>query len=422
MKRIGYTADINANDNLRKIIMRLPDHIIERWKVFVTDIREKGQTPTVSHISEYVRKRVKAEFDPDFGDLQRDPRPPRGDHPAPRKNLYATDRDSSRSPMKCYVCEEDHRVIDCPVLAKASVPERLELVKKARLCFSCLNRGHSKNDCRSKKKCKEDDSCPYFHHPLLHHSSEPVASILDKASMMPVIRARFRAPNGRVREGNVLVDSGAGTTVIRSQFAKELGLNGKRERVDLAVVGGEKLEQPHSRRVNFSISALEGNQEFKIEAHEIEKTILNVPELNRKWLRSFPHLRDIDFSHASGSVDLILGVHYTHLHWEEEIRRGKEFQPVAKKTKLGWYVIGANEGERSHELCSIHFVRKIDMEKFYQFETLGIQASNCSCPKSILSLDDKRAIKLMEQSCKRDDNRYVIGLPWKKDKNLLPDN
>ena len=85
MKRIGYTADINANENLRKIITRLPDHMIERWKVFVADIREKGQTPTVSHISEYVRKRVKAEFDPDFGDLQRDSRPPRSDHPPPRE-------------------------------------------------------------------------------------------------------------------------------------------------------------------------------------------------------------------------------------------------------------------------------------------------------------------------------------------------
>jgi hypothetical protein len=195
MKRIGYTADINANENLRKIITRLPDHMIKRWKVFVADIREKCQTPTVSHISEYARKRVKEEFDTDFGDLQRDLRPPRSDHPPPRRGIYAAGRDSNRSPMKFYVCEEEHRVIECPVLAKASVPEKLELAKKARLCFSCLNRGHSKNDCRSKKKCEKRDSCPYFHHPLLHSSPPPVASILDKASMMPVIRARFRAPN-----------------------------------------------------------------------------------------------------------------------------------------------------------------------------------------------------------------------------------
>ena len=37
-KRIGYTADINANENLRKIVMRLPDHMIEKWRVFVADI------------------------------------------------------------------------------------------------------------------------------------------------------------------------------------------------------------------------------------------------------------------------------------------------------------------------------------------------------------------------------------------------
>jgi hypothetical protein len=121
----------------------------------------------------------------------------------------------------------------------------------------------------------------------------------------------------------VLIDSGAGTTVIRKHFAKDLVLDGKRERIDLAVVGGEKLEQPHSRRVNFWISALKGDQEFKIEVHEIEKTILNVPELDRKWLSSFPHLQDIEFNHVSSSIDLILGVHYTHLHSEEEIRHGE---------------------------------------------------------------------------------------------------
>ena len=234
-----------------------------------------------------------------------------------------------------------------------------------------------------------------------------VASVLDKASMMPVVRARFRAPNGRVREGNVLIDSGAGTTVIRKQFAKDLGLNGRREQIDLAVVGGEKLKQPHSRRVNFWISALEGDREFKIEAHEIDKTIVNVPEVDKKWLSSFPHLKDFEFHHISGPIDLILGVHYTHLHAEEEIRQGKEPQPVAKK--------------RTSECCSIHFVRKIHME-FYEFETLGVQAVNCSCPKPALSLDDKRAMELMGQSCKLENDRYVIGLPWKKDKSLLPDN
>ena len=60
--------------------------------------------------------------------------------------------------------------------------------------------------------------------------------------MTPVIRAQFRAPNRRRRQGNILIDSGAGTTVIRKQFASDLGLQRRKERIDLTVVGGERLE------------------------------------------------------------------------------------------------------------------------------------------------------------------------------------
>ena len=51
MKRIGYSADINANENLRRIIMRLPDQMIEKWRVVVASIRENGQVPSVSTLA-----------------------------------------------------------------------------------------------------------------------------------------------------------------------------------------------------------------------------------------------------------------------------------------------------------------------------------------------------------------------------------
>ena len=243
MQRIGFSADINANENLRKIVVRLPDNLIERWRSTVADIREKGEVPTVRHISEFVRRRVKAEFDPDFGDFRGESRKAKDNESGKRNGIYAADSEWKRAPLKCYVCGEEHRVVECPSMLKATIPERLELVKRARLCFSCLNRGHSKKDCRGKRKCdKILPSFPYFHHSLLHSDPPPTASvsnvtepttsstvgsILDKSSMMPVIRAQFRAPNGRIRQRNILIDSGAGTTVIRKQFASDLGLQGR---------------------------------------------------------------------------------------------------------------------------------------------------------------------------------------------------
>ena len=99
------------------------------------------------------------------------------------------------------------------------------------------------------------------------------------------------------------------------------------------MVGGERVEEEESRRVRFWISSKQTGEEFHIEAHEIKKTVLSVPALNRPWLDSFDHLHGLTYSHKAGPIDLILGVQYSHLYAEEDIRKGEPFQPVAKKSK-----------------------------------------------------------------------------------------
>ena len=146
--------------------------------------------------------------------------------------------------------------------------------------------------------------------------------------------------------------------------------------------------------MKFWISPLDKEEEFTIEAHEIDKTILNVPALDRPWLKTFAHLRDVEFPHKAGPIDLILGVQYSHLHAEEEVRQGLQFQPVGKRTRLGWHVIGSDN---------------------FEFETLGVQARDCSCPKTVMSTEYRMAMDLFEASCTKEEHRYVIGLPWKKD-------
>ena len=71
LKQINNLAAVNATYNLRKIIKRLPDHLIDMWKGVASDLRDKGETPSLEHIGQFLRKRVKAEFDPDFGDIQK---------------------------------------------------------------------------------------------------------------------------------------------------------------------------------------------------------------------------------------------------------------------------------------------------------------------------------------------------------------
>ena len=43
--------------------------------------------------------------------------------------------------------------------------------------------------------------------PGINTEQNRVASVLNNGSIMPVVRVKFKAENGRVQEGNVLVDS-----------------------------------------------------------------------------------------------------------------------------------------------------------------------------------------------------------------------
>mgnify|MGYP000338532850 CR=1 FL=1 len=120
-----------------------------------------------------------------------------------------------------------------------------------------------------------------------------------------------------MRKGNVVIDSRSSYILLRL-----LGLHGERQRIDLPVVGGERIEQPESRKVKFWISALHSSEEFDIEVHEVEKTTLSVPALDRQWLGSFSHLSALAFPPKAGPADLILGVQYSHLYAEDEIHQG----------------------------------------------------------------------------------------------------
>ena len=70
----------------------------------------------------------------------------------------------------------------------------------------------------------------------------------------------------------------------------------------------------------------------------------------------------------------------------------------------------------------VSFARKMELEKFYAFATLGVRAPDCSCPDKTLSRDGKKAMELFESSCAKSNGRYAIGLPWKKDSAHLPNN
>lgn len=64
--QINYFADVNANDNLRKIIRSLPDGIIEKWKNVATDIRKKRRNSSNTAHKQFHQKETESRIRPRF--------------------------------------------------------------------------------------------------------------------------------------------------------------------------------------------------------------------------------------------------------------------------------------------------------------------------------------------------------------------
>ena len=127
---------------------------------------------------------------------------------------------------------------------------------------------------------------------------------------------------------------------------------------------------------------------------------------------SFTYLSDIVLSHKAVPLDLILGVQYSHLHAECEVRQGLPFDPVGKRTKLGWLVVGSDNTKKSDGVSSISFVEPLNISKFYELKTLGVQARDCSCSRAAML--SNKTIDLMESSCKRVSPFFQTTIHWRR--------
>ena len=113
--------------------------------------------------------------------------------------------------------------------------ERLQAVKDNHACYSCLKRAGRDNrssNCSRRRQCPErvnGNQCKYFHHQLLHEANANPAPTVgtfttDKAAILPIVQANVLGTNGLERKGNVLLDSGAQISLIKTSVAKDLKL------------------------------------------------------------------------------------------------------------------------------------------------------------------------------------------------------
>lgn len=440
LQNLGYHGDLESCENLKRVVEKLPVELRRGWGEHILDMTER---PTLISFNNWLGRQVKIGLN--FSRTSAGER-----RQVVRRSAMVT------AQATCAFCGGGHGLESCDSFVQRAVDERAQFVASRNICFFCLKEGHRLRECRSAKRC-EREGCTMRHHQLLHgsrrinfpgagaavvdrHEDGPqeaaqrtVASALscreERTTLLQIVKVRVHGQNGKHRDVHAMLDPGAQTSLCCREVLEDLELDGQEEKLILQNVEGVGEEQK-SMRVSLTLSPLETEQGEKIivsEAFSVPRINVDVPKIPEKERQSWYHVRDLHIPSYDGTkVELLLGANVLEAVLQLEARIGRPNQPAAIRTIFGWTLTGTIVGfvpERTRQVMFVSKVREDDgmlqsLQQWWTTESFGTKFEE---PNS-KSLEDTRALKMMEKTTKDVGGRFETGLLWKRDSVTLPAN
>ena len=240
------------------------------------------------------------------------------------------------------------------------------------------------------------------HHPLLHKSATAkisLASVTSKRdSMLPVIAASICGPNGLYKCGNVLLDSGAQISLIKSEIAENLDLKGRDVSVNIVKVGAEE-ETIRTKSYRVPVSGIGDTKKYSITAIGISCISEDVKGIHLNSTIEKLGLQKDQVKRGRGQVDLLIGIDHAYMHTAQT----KQVEHlVARKSPLGWVIFGSSTAQLIDNVTTtvlhVRFQEPVDLSDFWMTESMGVTVKPCTCEADKLSQSDREEKKAIEES------------------------
>ena len=211
-----------------------------------------------------------------------------------------------------------------------------------------------------------------------------------------------------------LVDSGSNTTLVVRSLVDELEINGE----DAAPVAVHTMNGPALQQGEL-VCSLELLSDDKTSSVIVDEamTVPCIPVravVDGKAFNEWPHLRDLELPYIPrAKISIIIGTDCPEMHRSLEERHAGRKDPIARRTPLGWIVLGPSEKTDAVQSLATSVASDPLAEQLRQISMLDFQDTAVSEPA--MSVDDRRALKVMQETAKIVDGKYQVGIPWKAD-------
>lgn len=454
---------------LQELVDRLPATVKLNWAIHQQAIRRA----TLSDFGEWLGKLVEAACAvtiPAVNTVTRPERRGRKDDNFVNVHSDSSEQQSRESYnktssskfaiKKCLVCGGSCCGLEaCKQFQSMGISSRWLVLKEHKLCRKCLEKHFGA--CKIKSPCGRN-GCSFMHNQLLHDDSrykkaetpqvegpstpaaEPSTNQNCNTHLTAAGKILFRyVPvtvygRGKKVDTFAFLDDGSSASFIEQSLLEELDLEGTPHPLCLNWTGGQQRDENESVKLSLMISGTHNrNRKYEIpKVHSVKSLSLPHQSVSMSELSTrYPYLRGLPIdSFESVSPKILIGIDNCRLGHALKSHEGKEDQPVAAKTRLGWLVYGpcttkaVSSGDtgytayHSFHVCACSKEADYEMnqalKEYFSFDSLGIVKTE----KPLISKNDERALQLLSSKTHLKEGRFESELLWRFDDVQLPDS
>lgn len=480
LKATGRLAQINNEDRLVKILERCPGFVKSRWQSHVQDIRAKGREPSIEDVQRLVKTVALEKNDPVFGKLMdggwKDSavtaKMGRRLENAPVRQTFQRNMNFSVQThgenirevgehIKCYYCDKNHKVDSCEDFKKLGGEEKFKFIRARKLCDNCLSSFHFAAGCRRKLECTVPGCEIRRKHMTSVHdqvlafeqrrneqwrqaagdqrgnagdqrqfvglASQTGAGCSNQALSIVPVKVKARGKD-KLIETYALLDSGSTATFCSASLLRELGEEGRRCQMSVATIDGVK---ENCKSSVTSLEVLDLDEDVSVELPNVfSMQQLNISKdaiARQEDIDRLAYLQGVQLPRAidHGEISLLIGVDVPEALQPVEIRKSRSGGPYAVKTKFGWTLNGPLDRSNRSKYCFfMNATSSSDEILSNQLKHYFNQDFNESLADDgkMMSVQDKRALEIFEESAQLVNGHYQIAIPWKQGQPCMPNN
>lgn len=460
----------------QKLLHKLPDWINARWNRQVTKtLMEGGEFPSFSDFASFLSLEAEVACNPvtsihalhytetnsdkrNTKDIKRNKASVLNTNTIEQSDKQTTTKTANGSP--CMLCQGAHQLQKCPDFLKMSLENRKKHVKDNKLCYGCLKQGHSAKDCRRRHTC---ETCSKRHPTCLHddnysnsrqretqvstdnashrHQAETAtATSLNVARSDQTISTSMIVPvwlstaNNPDKEKLVyaLLDTQSDTVFIDQDVAHELQANVCPVKLKLTTMMDKNAVVISERVSDLIVRGYDSDTVIKLPTAYTRDYIPanreHIPTCDtaKKWSHLLPIVDEVP-PLLSCEVSLLIGYTCPRALAPKQVILGKDNEPYAIYTDLGWSIVGnsapCNETDMTSSLCHRVTIKEIPPSTPADaIRALERDFKESDRNEKTVSQEDLLFLHKLEQGITLTENgHYEMPLPF-KERPKMPDN